>query len=239
MVKSQFLRNDEKQALPRDEFLFGLGCTLRIKQLLNSEQPEYTRCLELINKTNQFNTTGERWRADEFARFVNEQQGQVYSFSVRDKFVSYGLVGVVIIKGSRIQQFIMSCRVLGMDVEVSVIKEIVELLRCCIGSESIAARLVETQENTPCRQVYIKSGFVNDAANNALFILDAAKQPTEAAHVQIEEIEVSSYNFNFDKWYLNRYKDVAEAHALGKMVSAEVHYEVHGKEEARFCPVIL
>jgi FkbH-like protein len=235
MVKSQFLRNDEKQAMPREQFLSGLGCKLHLRQLANTDQPEYTRCLELINKTNQFNTTGERWRADDFARFVQEGQGQVYFFTVSDKFVNYGLVGVVVSIQNNIHQFVMSCRVLGMDVEIAVLKEICELIRSYDDGGEITARLVETKENTPCRQVYAKAGFEHDA-KQSLFILAEALQPVAAEHVLIEEILVSKSNFNFEKWYLHRNLDVAQAMADGGMLSAEYHYENFGKDEGRFCP---
>ncbi|MDD4913601.1 MAG: HAD-IIIC family phosphatase [Methylococcales bacterium] len=237
MVKNQFLRNDEKAALSREEFLSGLGCKLRIRQLANANQPEYTRCLELVNKTNQFNTTGERWRPDEFEKFVNERQGQVYCFTVSDKFVNYGLVGVLIIQANCIRQFVMSCRVLGMEVEIAVIREITEILRSNTDAGSITARLLETNENIPCRQVYAKSGFAWDSTDRELFVLAGLQKPAEAVHVRTGEILVSRHNFNFDKWYLNRYPDVAAALNHGNMSSATLHYELHGKDESRFCPI--
>ncbi|MDD4913600.1 MAG: HAD-IIIC family phosphatase [Methylococcales bacterium] len=239
MVKKQFLRNDAKAALPREEFLSGLGCKLRIKQLAKADQPEYTRCLELVNKTNQFNTTGERWRADEFAKFVNEGQGRVYSFTVSDKFVNYGLVGVLITQDNSIRQFVMSCRVLGMEIEIAVIREITELLRSSTDVGFITARLLETNENTPCRQVYVKSGFVGNSADSSVFVLPDLQEPVAADHVRTEEILVSRHNFNFDKWYLSRYPDVASANERGIIASAEYHYRMYGKEESRFCPDYL
>ena len=33
-----------------------------------------------------------------------------FAFEVEDKFTSYGLVGVAIVDGSSIEQFVMSCR---------------------------------------------------------------------------------------------------------------------------------
>ncbi|MDD4913602.1 MAG: hypothetical protein PHW13_01020 [Methylococcales bacterium] len=214
-------------------------CRLRIRQLANAGQAEFAECLELVNKSDQFNTTGEKWQADEFAGFINEAQGQVYSFSISDRFVNYGLVGVAITKNNCIRQLAMSRRVLGMDVEIAVIREICELLRSNSNSGLISARLLETDDSAGCGQVYIRAGFVTESSDHTVFILGGMRWPAEAAHVQTEEIQVSGANFNFDKWYYNRYEDVAMAYTFGRMPSAERHYETHGKEEARFRPIIF
>lgn len=239
MVRNQFRRNTEQAALPRDQFLASLECKVRIQQLVSPEQPEYTRCLELINKTNQFNTTGERWRPDEFARFVSEARGQVYAFTVNDRFVSYGLVGVLITENNSIRQFVMSCRVLGMEVEVAVVREIVDMLRATSSNQVVSARLVETKENTPCRQVYAKAGFAADPRDNTLFVLPADREPAQASFVETMEFLVSNRHFNFNEWYLKRYPDVYKAINVGHVPSAEFHYETFGREEGRFRPSVM
>lgn len=236
MIRNQFQRNTAQKSLPREQFLAGLGCKLWIRQIVGSDQPEYTRCLELVNKTNQFNTTGERWRADEFARFVNEKQGKVYAFTVGDKFVNYGLVGVLITADDCIRQFVMSCRVLGMEVEVAVIREIVDMMRATFKNQTITARLLETKENTPCRQVYTKAGFAADGADKTLYVLAADRKPEQAVFVSTEEFLVAKENFDFDRWYLQRYPDVAEAIDIGNVPSAEFHYAEFGIHKGRFCP---
>src|SRR5438046_10604167 len=92
--------------------------------------------MELINKTNQFNTTGKRWTQQEcqaaFARGTC-----FYAFKVLDRFTEYGVVGVVITNGSILEQFVMSCRVVGMDVEIAVLGDLLELQDATGGGASI------------------------------------------------------------------------------------------------------
>jgi len=145
----------------------------------------------------------------------------------------------VITKDNSIKQFVMSCRVLGMDVEVAVIKEISELLKCNIASDSISASLIETNDNTPCREIFTKTGFLKDMNDSSLFFLSNLHKPTEAEHILIENVLVSANNFNFEKWYLNRYEDVAQAYLAGNIPSAKFHYEINGKNEGRFVPTVF
>ena len=43
----------------------------------------------------------------------------MFAFSVTDRFTDYGTVGVVFIKEYEIMQYVMSCRVLGMEIEMA------------------------------------------------------------------------------------------------------------------------
>ncbi|NGZ83106.1 HAD-IIIC family phosphatase [Duganella aceris] len=166
----------------RAEFLAGLDVQLTMEVIHDSAADGFTRVNELVNKTNQFNTSGVRWTAAEFGAFF-AAGGSVHSFSVRDKFSDYGQVGALLLQGGVIRQFVMSCRVLGMDVEIAALDHVVgELFRD--GAEIVVGALVETELNTPCRDVYARAGFASTAQPGVFALLRGAARPG-AAHVRI------------------------------------------------------
>jgi FkbH-like protein len=152
-VQAQEAREQQRQAMSRDEILRSLEVEVSLFDIRTSEAPEFARAIELINRTNQFNTTGERRTAAEAARYVAEG-GSLYAFSVRDRFTNYGLVGVFCVKEGTIEQFVMSCRVAGLDADLSAVELLLE------RKHLEWARLAETPDNGPVRDLWSRCGFV-------------------------------------------------------------------------------
>ena len=181
MVRRQVQRNSMATTMSRDAFLAQLQCSLRLGVLTTRDDKHFGRCFELINKTNQFNTTGQRWTAVDIDQFLKDG-GRIVYFHVSDKFVDYGLVGVVLIRGAQIVQYVMSCRVLGLGVEQAAIVEIARLCRAAGGGE-LVAEIIETTHNAPCRQLYTQSGF--QQASKGRFVLPSGTAPTPSKYVTV------------------------------------------------------
>lgn len=185
MIRSQIDREETRSSMDRDDFLASLNCEVSFTIITNTDQPEFGRALELTNKTNQFNTTGKRWSFEEIADFL-KSGGKLLCFRVKDRFTDYGLVGVLYVKGTEIVQYVMSCRVLGMEIEEFVVAEAVHLLRSEHKNEvDITAPLKETPDNTPCREVYLRAGFRELASSDGTraFILDSDEVPFMPLHI--------------------------------------------------------
>jgi predicted enzyme involved in methoxymalonyl-ACP biosynthesis len=113
--------------------------------------------LELINKTNQFNTTGRRWSREEcVAAFAAGTA--FHAFEVSDLYTEYGLVGVLIVEGDRILQFVMSCRIMGLEAEIAAIARVAQITGDN-GATELFANMVATDRNLPCRDLYSRCGF--------------------------------------------------------------------------------
>jgi FkbH-like protein len=181
MVRSQIVREQERKSLSREEFFASLGCQIEFILISGSDQKEFTRVVELVNKTNQFNTTGRRWTAAEISSLIADG-GDVTAFRVRDRFTEYGLVGVLFSKNQEVLQFVMSCRVLGMDVELAAVNYVVTLIRAKYGGGAVTASLVETKDNSPCRDVYMRAGFTAVPGESA-FVLSPSALPVQPAHI--------------------------------------------------------
>jgi FkbH-like protein len=140
----------------RADFLASLELEVEVFEVTERADPRFERLVELINKTNQFNTTGHRRRPDEF--FGGPQPARLFGFRARDRFSDYGVVGAVVVRGGCIEQFVMSCRVIGLDVENAVVAHLTGELRAA-GVPEVSATLVETEANFPCRDLYERCGF--------------------------------------------------------------------------------
>lgn len=158
MLKAQVARESDKSNMSRDDFLRSLGTEVDIWKVNSISDKSFSRIFELVNKTNQFNTTGQRWSIDAFLEFFSTG-GELYAFKVRDRFTDYGIVGIVFSKYESIEQFVMSCRVLGMDIEKTVLSFIVAKIRDAYPNHIVKAKLIETESNTPCRNLYPEFGF--------------------------------------------------------------------------------
>ncbi len=156
-IRGQIVREETRVSLGRAEFLASLNSRVSFTPVL-SGQPEFIRVLELTNKTNQFNTSGRRWTAAELQEFIAEG-GEVFGFRVSDRFAEYGLVGALYLSGCSIVQMVMSCRVLGMDIEVCAVAHAVERIRAHGDQADIFAEIRPTRDNLPCREVFSRAGF--------------------------------------------------------------------------------
>ena len=153
MVQAQVERETMRKRLTRAEFLETLVVSIRLFPITDSADSRFARALELVNKSNQFNTTGTRWTLEECQAAFS--RGWVFwAFEVQDRFTRYGVVGVAITGPASIQQFVMSCRVVGLEVEIAVISA---LLAAMPGT--VAAKIEPTDANFLCRDLYARCGF--------------------------------------------------------------------------------
>jgi FkbH-like protein len=160
MVRAQIARETQRWQLSRDDFLASLEVELTTARIESDAHPHFARTIELINKTNQFNTTGKRWTREEFvAAFASGTE--VYTFAVKDRFTSYGVVALAVIRRNTIDQLVMSCRVVGLDVEIAIVAEILRIMNAR-RVDAAEAILKATELNLLCRDLYRRCGFDED-----------------------------------------------------------------------------
>lgn len=161
MVQGQLARERERRRIPREEFLEGLGIEIRLATVLQVDRASSTRAIELLNKTNQFNTTARRWTVEDLNEFRGIG-GSIIGFEVQDRFTDYGMVGVVVLRRTpdemEITQVVMSCRVFGLDVEVAAMTEVINRMW---GSTSgrLTGVIQRRSENQPCWDLFLRLGF--------------------------------------------------------------------------------
>ena len=157
MIQAQFTRETQRKEMSRDQFLREAEIKITMLPINGTDHQRFARVFELINKTNQYNTTGRRWKIEECETFFRDD-GRMMAFEVTDRFTSYGLVGVVIFRSGLIEQWVMSCRVLGYQVENAVMAIIVAAMRAS-DPGPVTGRLLHTDVNFPCRDLFRDCGF--------------------------------------------------------------------------------
>ncbi len=185
-VRAGIAREEARLEVSREEFLSGLGLSVRLAYVGDPGDGRLARVVELVNRTNQCNTSGERWD-DARCRAHLDAGGTFVVFEVADRFADYGLVGAVVVSRpagttvARLDQLVMSCRVFGLDVERAVVASLVADLAAG-GIERVEATLVRTGRNAPCLDVFDRCGFTEETGGTwAARPTDVAEAPPWAA----------------------------------------------------------
>jgi FkbH-like protein len=120
------------------------------------------RLAQLVQKTNQFNMTTRRYSEEDIKGFAKNDAFMVLSVAVADKFGDQGLVGIVILEKSmdswRLDTFLLSCRVIGRQVEEAILAYILKLMRADHAPKLIG-EFIPTKKNIPAQDFYQKHGF--------------------------------------------------------------------------------
>jgi FkbH-like protein len=110
----------------QEEYLASLEMKV---ELTRNAHANASRISELSKKSNQFNLTSRRYSVAEIEQMMCSDSHCVYSLVVSDKFGNAGLTGVVIMRYERmvaiVENFLMSCRVIGRGVETGIWNSIV------------------------------------------------------------------------------------------------------------------
>ena len=186
MFTKQIQREQDRKTMSHEMFLASLKSEIFFFELSNSGHPSYPRVNELVNKTNQFNTALKRWALEDYNEFWGTG-GRIFSFSVKDRFTDYGLVGVIFATRDEIVQYVLSCRVLGMDIEIAALSYVVRLMRSR-GAASVFGSVISTDVNIPCRDVFLRCGFTQSHHHPKRFELNDSTVPVSPAHVHVSHL---------------------------------------------------
>ncbi len=119
------------------------------------------RLVQLVNKTNQFNLTTKRYELPEMQRIVADSSKRVYLYNVEDRFGDYGIVAAVIVDVSvvpMVEEFVLSCRVMGKNIEYGIISAVEEELAEA-GFTKMQGVYLPTAKNKPVEQLYERLGY--------------------------------------------------------------------------------
>ena len=158
------------QATDMDGYLRGLAMVLHATPI---GQAELARCTQLINKTNQFNLTTRRYSEAEVERIVGSPGAVALAFRLSDKFGDNGLISVVLARPDPalnddellIDTWLMSCRVLGRQVECAVL-EVLSRAASRAGYRALIGEYRRTERNGMVAEHYPKLGFQQHAMLN-------------------------------------------------------------------------
>jgi FkbH-like protein len=140
-----------------------------------------SRTAQLINKTNQFNLTTQRYTEQDVLAVMDDPRAFGLQLRLVDRFGDNGIIAIVI---GRLQDdqdllidtWLMSCRVLGRQVEPTTLNLIAEqALR--LGARRLIGEFRPTKKNAMVREHYTRLGFTSltsEASGASRAVLDLA-----------------------------------------------------------------
>ncbi len=157
---------------------------LELRVTINRAALAEARSLELINKTNQFNLTGERIDSEEWLRWTGTSEVVGCSAKLRDRFGDFGTIGVVTGRAVDettflVRQFVLSCRAFGRGAEVLLLGDLLQQG----GWTRLRGPFRSTGKNEPVRQFLARFGCALDGTGE----WEISREALEAAVRRILE----------------------------------------------------
>lgn len=149
-----------KQAGTFEDYLRQLDIHVLIGEV---QESQIDRTVQLINKTNQFNTNTLRFDNQGFRQFLQAEGHRVFVANVSDRYGDSGLVFVLMLhfdadKEAWIDNMLMSCRVMGRTIENAIVKAVAERLYG-EGVPKLHASWQRSGKNKPVEMLYDRLGF--------------------------------------------------------------------------------
>ena len=145
------------------DYLKKLNVKIHVKE---ADEFSIPRISQLTLKTNQFNLTTKRYQEKDIKTFSNDKNKLVICASVEDKFGDNGITGAIIIEKLNSQEwlidtFLLSCRIMGREIENSILNFIVEEAKNN-NVEKLIAEYIPTKKNKPAESFLSDYGFKED-----------------------------------------------------------------------------
>jgi FkbH-like protein len=162
---SQYQGNTQREALlesstDMDSYLRSLEMTLIWRRF---DQIGLQRTVQLINKTNQFNLMTRRYTDTDVQSIMSDPRAVGLQLRLTDRFGDNGIIGIVIGRlqddgAMLIDTWLMSCRVLGRQVEQATLNLLAETAKS-MGANSLIGEYKPTPKNRMVEKHYQKLGF--------------------------------------------------------------------------------
>ena len=151
-----------------EEYLRSLNIRVEITPASTETLP---RLHQLLLRTNQFNVTTRRHDAATLEQMAGSPRWRVYALRARDRFGDHGLVAAAIVELQdsvwRIDSFLMSCRVIGYDIETALLAALCADAAAG-GATHMVGEFIPTAKNAPARGLWSRHGFHPLAAANGI-----------------------------------------------------------------------
>jgi len=150
----------KESATDLDSYLRGLEMELRWRPF---DDVGLQRTAQLINKTNQFNLTTRRYSEEEVRAVMHDSRAFGLQLRLVDRFGDNGIIAIVIGRMNSdddlaIDTWLMSCRVLGRQVEATTLNLVAAAARR-LGARRLVGEYVATKKNAIVRDHYARLGF--------------------------------------------------------------------------------
>ena len=149
------------------------------------------RIVQLTNKTNQFNLTTRRLSAEAIADLMRDPDALTLQMRLTDIYGDNGIIALLFARFNRadrtllIENWLMSCRVLGRTVEQAMLNIIVDVARNAAIS-TVTGEYIPTAKNDLVRDHYSSLGFLPIYGCDNQWALPVEACLPRATHVRLE-----------------------------------------------------
>jgi len=161
ILKEQRSREEAEKNHKGDykEFLKSCGIKMVVRKV---EEKDWERVVQLFNRTNELNTTGNKYELEKLKEQYDNNEIEVYVSELTDKFGDYGLIAECILdtqtKDWEIKDLTVSCRTMGRGIGSALLIELMHLAKER-GAKTIRGILREIESNWRMKPLYLKRGF--------------------------------------------------------------------------------
>jgi FkbH-like protein len=195
MYRTEEQRRQSEQSFGGRYLEFLRSCEMRARVFEPQGADEVGRCLELIQRTNQLNTSGIRYSQEQFLERLAAPDCWCLAVSCADKFGDYGIVGFLSIRSTEtsatVTDFVLSCRVAQKKVE----NAIFEFVRTACKRRAVtqlALDFVPSERNGIMRKSLDEVGFTGSGAQaREQLMLTCATPVADGDVVRLEYLDRS------------------------------------------------
>lgn len=161
ILKEQRNREEAEKNRKGDykEFLKNCDIKMTVRPV---EEEDWERVVQLFNRTNELNTTGNRYELEKLKKSYDNKEIEVFVSELKDKFGDYGLIAECILdtrnKDWEIMDLTVSCRTMGRGIGSALLIAMMHEAKKR-GAKSIRGILREIESNWRMKPLYLKRGF--------------------------------------------------------------------------------
>ena len=158
--RTEHLRLEERQQFSTlEDYLKSLDMKLYLREV---GAEDVGRAAQLTQKTNQFNLTTRRYTESDIIHMMQSSEWKLWIGELEDRFGKYGKIILAIVhkqgNNARFDTFLMSCRVMGREVENVFLNKIEHKLTS-LGVTTIKSEYLPTQKNAVVADFWLQHGY--------------------------------------------------------------------------------
>ena len=154
--------------------------------------------MQIIHKTNQFNLTTKRYTLDQIQDFKKNKKNNIFLIDLKDKYESHGLISIMMLRLEDnfiyIDNFAMSCRVLGRHLESWAISKVAEYAKKN-KFKFVVGEYIKSKKNMIVKDLYKNLGF-KFLPNKKNLPINLIKHFNKKSDVYVAEISNIYYPLN-------------------------------------------
>jgi FkbH-like protein len=148
-----------------EQYIASLGLDVNVG---DARAVDLSRIAQLSQRTNQFNLTTRRYDVSGLESLVSDSNVRVMWIEARDRFGDYGVVGCGIVRREQdeavIDTFLLSCRVLGRQLERVVANRLAARARV-LGAATLIGDYIPSGRNAQVADLYTRLDFEGPKEN--------------------------------------------------------------------------